>query len=86
MIITTTVKLKVSGSNHSELLFAAENALSEFFEIPISEVSSKVSYELIVSEQQEIVDFDDEDLYIAEVIAKVKDDRTRTSSPSSTSH
>lgn len=84
MIITTTVKLKVSGSNHSELLFAAENALSEFFDVPISEIGSKISYELLVYEQQEIVDFDDEDLYTAEVIAKVKDDRTRTS-PSSSS-
>lgn len=84
MIITTTVKLKVSGSNHSELLFAAENALSEFFDLPISEIGSKISYELLVYEQQEILDFDDEDLYTAEVTAKVKDDRTRTS-PSSSS-
>jgi hypothetical protein len=84
VIITTTVKLKVSGSNHSELLFAAENALSEFFDLPISEIGSKISYELLVYEQQEILDFDDEDLYTAEVTAKVKDDRTRTS-PSSSS-
>ena len=83
MIISTTVKLKVSGANHAELLFAAENSLSEFFDIPLDEVGSRISYELIVTEQQDIIDFDDEDMYTAEVIAKVKDDRTRTSTSTS---
>lgn len=81
-MISTTVRLSITGSNHSELLSAADVALSTFFDIPIEEIGSKISYEIIATEQQDIVDFDDEDLYTAEVIARIKDDRTRTSTTS----
>lgn len=72
-MISTTVKISVTGSNHSELLREAEKELSKFFDIPIQDLNKKVPYELIVTEQEDIVDFDDEDLYVALVIAKVKD-------------
>lgn len=81
-MISTTVKLSISGSSHSELLFAAEKALSNFFDISVEELNTKISYEIIASEQEDIVDFDDEDQYTAQVIARVKDDRTRISTTS----
>lgn len=81
-MISTTVKLNISGSNHFELLFAAEKALSNFFDITVEELNTKISYEIVASEQEDIVDFDDEDQYTAQVIARVKDDRTRTSTTS----
>lgn len=75
-MVSTTVRLKISGSNYYELLLEAEKILSEFFCIDRDELNSKISYEILAKEQDEIVDFEDEDLYIAEVIAKVKDDGT----------
>jgi hypothetical protein len=70
-MISTTVKISVAGQNYEELLDRAKYSLSNFFDMPIEEINSKVNIEIIVTDCTNSLDFDDED-YVAEVIAKVR--------------
>lgn len=70
-MISATIKLSVTGNNYDELLQKSKIALSEFFDIQISEVESKINFELIITDNIDTLDFQEED-YVAEIIAKVK--------------
>jgi hypothetical protein len=73
-MITTTASFHVTGKSHEDLLVQAKNRLSDFFDIPLADVSSQVSFDLVVSERKDVNEFDEEeDEYTAEVIAKVKE-------------
>lgn len=70
-MISTTVKISVSGQNYEELLDKAKTSLSNFFDMSTGDIDSKVNIEIIVTDCTNSLDFDDED-YVAEVIAKVR--------------
>lgn len=71
-MISTTVKFSVSGNNYQEILDRARILLSEFFELSLDEVDSKIKIELIVTENGDSLDFE-EDSYVADLLAKVRD-------------
>ena len=68
-----TVKLSVSGQDYTEIVKEAKIALSNFFDIPVEEVQKRLYYEIIASELEEFLNFDEENMYKATVVAKVKD-------------
>lgn len=70
-MISATVKLSVTGINYDDLLQKSKIALSEFFDIEISQVESKINFELIITDNMDYLEFQDDD-YVAEIIAKVK--------------
>jgi hypothetical protein len=71
-MITTTVRVTVTGSGYGDLLEKSKAILSEFFEIEATEVESKIKFELLITENSDALDFQEEN-YVAEIIAKVRD-------------
>jgi hypothetical protein len=70
-MISTTVKISVSGQNYDDLVCKAKSALSNFFDIPEEDIESKINIEIIVTDFTNSLDFEDED-YVAEVVAKAR--------------
>lgn len=71
-MISTTVKFSVSGNSYQEIIDRSKNLLSEFFELSIEEIDSKIKMEIIVTENNDSLDFE-EDSYVADLLAKVRD-------------
>jgi hypothetical protein len=69
---SSTVNLTIYGDDYSELVFNSELALSEFFKIDKEELIHYANYELIILENLEM---GSDSSYVAELIAKVKNDR-----------
>lgn len=70
-MIRASVTFKVSGSNYEDIVTKSRQYLSDFLEIPLENIDSKVNIEIQVSDQKELVDFE-EDEYMALVIAQVR--------------
>jgi hypothetical protein len=70
-VIRTSVSFSVSGNVYEDLLDKAKKSLSEFFDIPVEEVEKRINIEINVTDQTESLEFDEDD-YIANVIAQVK--------------
>lgn len=70
-MIRTSVSFSVSGNVYEDLLDKAKKSLSEFFDIPVEEVEKRINIEINVTDQTESLEFDEDD-YIANVIAQVK--------------
>ena len=73
-MITTTVSIRITGKSHEDLLIQAKQRLSEFFDISLDEVPTRINFDLVVTAIEDANEFDDEeDEYEAEIIAKVKE-------------
>ena len=59
-----TFSFQVSGNSQEELVKKLKEAVSNFFDINVSEVDEKVSYEMNVTQKEEI--------YTAEVVSWIK--------------
>ena len=70
-MITTVVSFSVSGQNYEEILDKAKVYLSEFFDISVEDISKKLNIELTVKDQTDSLDFDNDEEYVADVIAQV---------------
>lgn len=70
-MITTTIKLTVTGQNYEDIVLQAKRGIADFLDVDVEEVDSKVQVELIVSDVDDSFDID-QDPYVAEVIAKIK--------------
>ena len=66
-----SLSMTISGNNYEEILERTRDALSSFFEIPAEELDKKVNIEIRIKDLTESLEFDDDD-YVAEVIAQVK--------------
>jgi hypothetical protein len=67
---SVTLNIVIRGDTYSELIYLAEQYLSDFLEIDIEEIEKIVQYELLVSEDLEE---DTETSYTAKLIAKIKE-------------
>lgn len=70
-MIVTSLSLTISGNSYEEILEKAKESLSNFFDIPTGEIDKKVNIEIRVKDLTESLEFDEDD-YVAEVIAQVK--------------
>lgn len=70
-MITTTIKLTVTGQNYEDIILQAKKGIADFLDVDVEDVDSKVQVELIVSDVNDSFDID-QDPYVAEVIAKIK--------------
>ena len=70
-MISTTLKLSVTGSSHTEIVAKTELALSKFFDI---ETIQKINYEIFVEKS---VDEDKSSDYTAQITAKVRNEYNR---------
>ncbi len=70
-MISTSVKFRVSGSNYEDIIAKSKRYLADFLELPYDTIETKVNIEIQVSDQTELVDFD-EDEYSATIIAQVR--------------
>lgn len=66
-----SLSLTVSGNNYEEILERTKFALSSFFEIPVEDLDKKINIEIKIKDLTESLEFDDDD-YVAEVIAQVR--------------
>lgn len=67
---SVTLNIIIRGDTYAELIYLAEQYLSDFLEIDIEEIEKLVQYELIVSEDLEE---DTETSYMAKLVAKIKE-------------
>ncbi len=70
-MISTTIKLFITGSSHSEIVAKTELQLSQFFDV---ETMQKVNYEIFVEKS---VDEDKSSDYTAQITAKVRNEYNR---------
>jgi len=70
-MIVTSLKTTVSGHNYEEILNKVKFTVSEFFEIPFEDLHKKINMEIKVSDCTNSSSFDEEDEFVAEVIAQV---------------
>lgn len=70
-MIITVVNFSVTGGSHDELVRKTKAYLCEFLDCTEEEIAKRVNIELKITDQTDLTDFE-EDEYIAEVIAQVK--------------
>lgn len=70
-MVVTQVIFSVSGGTHDELLIKCKKYLSEFFDIPLEDVLKKVNLEIKVKDQTDSLDFENDEEYLADVVAQV---------------
>ena len=71
-MIRTSLNFSVSGATYEEVLDKAKKSLSDFFDCPIEDVDKKINnIDITVTDQTDSLSFDDDD-YVANVIAQVK--------------
>ncbi len=70
-MITTQVTFSVSGNSYDDLLAKCKVYLSDFFDITQEEVFKKINLEIQVKDQTDSLDFEQEDEYVANVLAQV---------------
>jgi hypothetical protein len=54
MSIFSTLSLKIYGDTYEEIVMLCQERISEFYEIEESEIKTKINYEIIVEENQEM--------------------------------
>jgi hypothetical protein len=69
---SSTLKLTVYGEKYEELIQAAENLISDFLEVEISEISRYANYELLITEN---TNMGSDTSYEAELTVRIKDAR-----------
>ena len=67
---SVVLNLEIRGDSYADLIYMAEECLSNFLEVDIDEISRYVQYELQVLED---LDEETETKYVAELIARIKD-------------
>jgi SHS2 domain-containing protein len=71
-MISTSLKISVSGDSYEEILQEAKNTFCVFFDISLEEVEKKLNIDIEVSNQTPLEVEDDFNEYIATVTAKVR--------------
>ena len=69
---SSTLKLTVYGEKYEQLIQAAENLISDFLEVEISEISRYANYELLITENTNMCS---DTSYEAELTVRIKDAR-----------